>query len=1546
MDKVFDKWCEKLLDTGKGNRLINFKDSKMRTLQVVAPEINVVFEKMSSGDTLSFFDVDEYILKLKDKDIQQNENKEAKNNFEKVGTQQIIDELSGQLKKNQVLAHKKGFSLKKILKNIKKIATTSLVEKGINILYIAFGMMVWKEKPTVPYVFNSPLVLIPISLHNDSQNLPFTMVHYEDEIHTNPTLTYKLKNEHNITLPEFRGVGFEEEGLLEYFERVRQVVSPLGWEIDNNQIQIGTFSFLKINMYKDLKENEEKILANPTIQRLMNKEVLQEPVIEEKKYHEFDVHNVVDADSSQQAAIMQAKTGKSFVLQGPPGTGKSQTITNLIAEFLFDGKKVLFVSEKLSALNVVYNNLRKAGLSDFCLELHSNKTNKKEVIAELYRVLGRNNKYVNAAALQELDELKKAKYQLDNYAETLHTTVAVIDKTPYEIFNEIYQHKNAPAFEYAISDIHQKGNEFLQNAIAEMENFLSFSDTIEYDYHENAWYGCKADSSYQGRLTLKKQLTDSVSYLKKLCENIKTLNEVCGFEIETLSDIEKFKPVLETISKITFFDKNIFKKEELQKLIVAIKTYIENIAKIAQYKQKVREVYKEEIFGIDLETYCNRYTQKYTSFFKRLGGKYKQDRNFIKQFQLDENKKVGYQETTKLLKIAKVASGLETTILQDEKNIFALMAQPKDEARRYNWIEIKNQLIDLYTNYHPECEVFANRSEAEFEIAKTKTQDVLNFLATTVAQKEMLATLQTSFDESVANFNTMKTADLVAKIEKCLVNFDGLENYLRFVEVLQRLASLDLQEFVDKSIENKIPRQTLIETLKLMFYTQWIYNLLENNETLRNFSRYSQDSAVLTFKKKDKLRFEISKAEIISKLTRDMPSLNNMASGSQVSTLTREANKKAKQKPVRLLLRDIGQLVQKLKPCFLMSPLSVSTYLDSDTCDFDVVIFDEASQIFPWDAIGAISRATQVIVVGDSKQMPPSNFFNAGMIEEIEDDEDYEDDALDFESILDLCTAVFNQNRLSWHYRSKTEELIAFSNANFYDNGLTTFPSAKKEGKDMGVSFHFVEGGIFDRKTKTNKKEAERVVDLVFENFQKHPERSVGVVAFSISQQAMIEEIIQARREKDDKFAEFFDDSKPEPFFVKNLETVQGDERDTIIFSIAYAKDESGKFYHNFGPLNKKGGERRLNVAITRAKYAVQLVSSIKTFDIDLGKTESLGAKLLKDYLAYAEQSTNVEMQNITKDAMLYQSAFEKEIEQTIREAGYVVDAKIGSSGYKIDLGVRHPNNADYILAVECDGPAYHNMKTTRDRDRLRQEILERYGWGFYRIWSTNWFLSKESEKTKLLSAIEKALAKYDGKEATSTTTAPAQKPQNTSFVVEEVVERKDLRDMFKEYEEYDIFSKARPTFYNTIYDLVKTEAPITEELLLKKVLCFWGREKITEQVRRSFEMEMRKLDNLIFKVSDYYVVDRKMKIELRVPKANTQPRDILMIPTIELSSGMFIIIKNNLGINKEGLFSTITKLLGFSRMGTNIQAKLEEALQNLILGRVVKEEDGEYFLY
>lgn len=1586
MDKVFEKWCEKLLDTGRRNNLINFKDSQTRNLDILSPNSDEIFKKISGGEKLAFYDVDAYVEKQMQKG---NFDKKSKLEDEKtenkfvVSKSQVFQDLSKSISKKEILAFRQGSKLKRVAENLYRNAKVAIDERGVNILYIAFGILTWTDLSDSKIVNNSPLVLLPLAIENREN--AYIISEYEDEYSTNPTLIYKFKTEYHFNLPEIRENGHEDESLTDYYKRVQMVFENFTVK---DEVKIGTFSFLKLDMYKDLVENEESLLKNSTVLKLLNKEdkietdeevfdskisenggdnqsfsdgnVVQNGNFEQnedlktkdKTDLELTLHNVVDADSSQMQAILKAKEGESFVLQGPPGTGKSQTITNLIAEFLYDNKKVLFVSEKLAALSVVYNNLKKVGLSDFCLELHSNKSNKKVVIEQLNKMLEQTQKNLGQDAEIEYQELVRCKNILDDYVAEYHKIDTKIGKSPYEILETMFDNSINYDVDFEIQDIKNKDRNYVSECVEQLNLLSSLKSEIGYDYHKNLWFGFRQkDIGYHDRTILKNDLQKIVDFTKIFSEELKVIGEMLGIKFEYYADYEKNLDFLFAIFQLKYFSKNLFQKESLDKIIESLSDYNYNVSNLKSREESILSIYKKEILLADIDEIFARYKNNYQSIFRIFNKNYKFDKLKLKGYQIDSNKKYNFNNTF-----------VNLSNIVDYKNFKEKIALKKQELDRILDFGTDTQVLDyvlfeqdlklLQKNLDKDYSIFEEYNAEKFNVLKSKIKQVCSFEEQVKECNDLIQKMQNLFDFNEICFKNMNFSQLLQKLGEFIQNFDSLEMWTRFLDVKEKLESLGLMPFIDKLISQKIDYSDFSKIFIHLFYKQLIFHIVESSNVLSNFMRSTQDFAVNKFREKDKLSFEISKAKIISKLSSNLPSVTSI-SGSEVGILVREANKKRKQKPVRVLFKEIFPLIQRLKPCLLMSPLSVCSYLDYDTCKFDVVIFDEASQIFPWDAIGAIARAKQVIIVGDSNQMPPTDFFSSNSIEESEEDDEISE-SLDFESILDLGSGVFPSQRLSWHYRSKTEDLIAFSNENFYDNSLMTFPSAYKNRTDMGISFSYCENGVYNRKTRTNENEANKIVELVFECLKSHSERSLGVVTFSVAQQNLILDKISERRANDIEFEKYFAEKTNEPFFVKNLETVQGDERDTIIFSVAYARDENGKFLLNFGPLNKMGGERRLNVAVTRAKYNIILVASIKSNDIDLSRSNARGTYLLKRYLEIAEFGTQrISSQNNLNNVM---HGVEKEVFGFLKENGYKVVSKIGLGELKIDIGIMHPNNDDFVLAIEFDGDSYKCFKTTRDRDRLRQEVLEKLGWKYYRMWSLEWLLNRDVEKKKLLDYVKLAINDYDRKNAkiiqksqnssekpTKNCNLDANLSSKSNFIIEKRKEKINESDLFPKYKEFDL-TKYNGGIYDAVYEVIKTEAPITEELLIKKMSPYLGREKVTTVVRRCVLDAVRVLGNKVFKIGDFYVVDKNMVVELRIPESGKQ-RDILFISNVELASGLYTIIKNSCGITEKGLFLTILNLLGFSKLGTNIEEKLSNSLKILIDKNIVKKIDDEYFL-
>ena len=468
----------------------------------------------------------------------------------------------------------------------------------------------------------------------------------------------------------------------------------------------------------------------------------------------------------------------------------------------------------------------------------------------------------------------------------------------------------------------------------------------------------------------------------------------------------------------------------------------------------------------------------------------------------------------------------------------------------------------------------------------------------------------------------------------------------------------------------------------------------------------------------------------------------------QLHLVKRELEKKRRQMPLRKLLASAPDVLTAICPCWMASPLSVSQLLASDHKVFDIVLFDEASQIPPEDAAPAIMRATHVVVAGDKHQLPPTRFFAS---EEPDRDDDNEEQLTTegFESLLDLMSAMSGSWWLNWHYRSRDESLIAFSNQHIYANRLITFPSV---GGDHVLSHVLVPPDPADQRvqadvTRSNPTEARRVVEMILEHARTRPHESLGVITLGIRHAQRIQDELDHQLPLYPELDDFFASGHNEPFFIKNLERVQGDERDAILLSVGYGKDQNGKLPYRFGPLLQEGGERRLNVAVTRARVRLALVSSFSHTDMDPNRTKARGVELLRLYLEYAasqgttltaRQSGNVDL-----------NPFEQDVKEALTAKGLHLVPQWGVSGYRIDFAVQHPEHpGSFVLAIECDGASYHSASTARDRDRLRQQQLEALGWSFLRIWSTDWFFRRDKEIERVMAAYDLALKRYDQRAA------------------------------------------------------------------------------------------------------------------------------------------------------------------------------------------------------
>jgi very-short-patch-repair endonuclease len=536
---------------------------------------------------------------------------------------------------------------------------------------------------------------------------------------------------------------------------------------------------------------------------------------------------------------------------------------------------------------------------------------------------------------------------------------------------------------------------------------------------------------------------------------------------------------------------------------------------------------------------------------------------------------------------------------------------------------------------------------------------------------------------------------------------------------------IDLKTLVDALEAGDLQPGETAEQFEIAYAKWWAAARIDDEPLLRGFVPAEHADKIQAFQNLDDHLASLSSRYIRAKLSGAIPSKEDVKRESGYGVLRHELTKRMRHKPVRQLASEMGSALTTLTPCLLMSPLSIAQYLPADAALFDLVIFDEASQITTWDAIGAIARGKQVIIAGDPKQMPPTSFFNRGAANPAESDEDVEED---LESILEECLgASIPRHRLTWHYRSKHESLIAFSNHRYYDGELITFPAPVT--KESAVSLRLVDGVYAKAKTRTNQVEAEAMVAEAVRRLAD-PEfggagKTLAIVTLNAEQQKLVEDLLDRERQKRPALEQFFSDELREPVVVKNLETVQGDERDLILLGIGYGPDVAGAatMSMNFGPLNRSGGWRRLNVAITRAREEMVVFSSFSPEMIDLNRTSAEAIRDLRHFLEFAKTGPRALTQAIQGSVGGFESFFEQAVARGLQEKGWTVATQIGVSRFRIDLGVVHPDRpGDYLVGVECDGASYHSAATARDRDKVRARILTSLGWKLLRVWSTEWW--------------------------------------------------------------------------------------------------------------------------------------------------------------------------------------------------------------------------------
>ncbi|MCW3979588.1 MAG: DUF4011 domain-containing protein [Candidatus Bathyarchaeota archaeon] len=1823
MRRVED-WKLKLIDLSRRNRLVHFRPTRSSNVSFERPGIDAVFERL--------------VVKDRYWEIWQPPSEEERR----------IGRRPRRPRKTQLVPSEvEPGQLERILRNLARRSASEYRERGVRILYVAFGMLNWVEAGT-NHPVRSPVVLTPVELTRKTSRDPYRIQvpAVEDEAILNPALGLKLQYDHQIELPPLPD--FEEKGITEYLREVGRAVEVMGWEVEPT-VLLGLFSFHKLVMYRDLADNAEVIAKHPVVAALAG--VAPPPFVKGKLPVEnglddvFDprrTFQVLDADSSQQLCIQYALMGQSFVMYGPPGTGKSQTIANVISEFIAAGRSVLFVSEKMAALEVVHSRLKARGLDDFCLELHSHKANKREVVAELSRSLSEHLKIRGRLTEEEIDRLITRRGQLNGYVQALHRSRSPMGLSAYTLFGRLARLEELPF----VPSGYPRFDALSQERFFELEEIvrrLSNAWAVVEEGDGFPWRGCR-----EGRFTPETRsdwihlLDTTLNSLQQLEEQSRSYTQALGLRrARTVAEYERLQRLSELVSATPRPPPSWFEDADLDELQAQSERHgreweeyrarrktlerrydsrflvlppgtadrVENSWKkvgevlspaskgdegLLMRKRELTEFVRglpdrlvhlkrdaEEVgslLGITGEVQNIDKARRLSDLVRLCEGDHRPERAWMSSktlqdtkgaleaskgdhnrrdelrgrlegytdgiLSLDHDNLIGWLEANggsilrylmpsyysvrRTISGANKAGVMPETALDDLRAAKELVALEERIASERE--EIRKILCSFYAGEDPDFESAERAIETAERalkiIGRGRASKALrdNLCAGTRPSKELLhvggrvkksisvwrsetrklrrllpmrklpstgrSMLRSTFTElaewahdlreRLDSLSRVSAESLVTRISDHLSSFGELVADLRTAEGLQRFedgvedrsgelkasfgqlydglstdwdrvsASIDWTKKLIRALTNGVPaalKQTVTEggsllppdpkiglRLKELFSSldalderfdtplgprqrqglvleaarlrvgelrsrvdelqTWVdFNDIEGwlrdaglgglfdelvaqrfgrnqllgifrkamyqglldrvfgeDPALKAFRGQDHEQLIGDFKELDRKFIRLSAQRVIEIANEQKPQgVFVQAPDSEITILMREANKKRRHMPLRRLFERIPNLVRRLKPCLMMSPISVSQFLIPGGLHFDLVVFDEASQIYSEDAVGSIYRGDQLIVAGDPKQLPPTPFFQYTVDEDFDwDASDYEFDV--FDSVLDECMSIGLPVRmLRWHYRSKHDSLISFSNDRFYDGRLVLFPASRMGAGDLGLEFVHVRDGVYDRGgARNNPREAEVVADLVFDHFRKQPGKTLGVVTFSISQMNTVQDAVERRLRERPEFERFFVEDRLHGFFVKNLENVQGDERDAMIFSVGYGYDHDGRITMNFGPLNKPGGERRLNVAITRAREKVILVSSIRYDDIRLDSTKAEGVHSLHHYLRYAERRPKYH-ETVTRD-IEYSSPLELDVAEEVRRLGYGTVPWVGSSSFRVDIGVVDPKDPGrFMLGIMCDGENYKSANMARDRDRLRVQVLESLGWRIHRIWSPDWVQRRETEIKRLEKALKRA-------EKGPRTLKSREKPSDVEKkrVVEKAKVREAQGNDLPEVEPYR-FSKLRPRHLFSRYSaenrerylkqyhsevrrllpaLVRAEAPIHVEHAFKRMNKVLRLRRATQAFNEAFREEVRRLNRRrTFRVEGEFLWPKSEgDVRVRVPVEGVKEsfRSVEYIPMEEVKRAMTLVAGHSLGLSEGSLLNETARLLGFKRTGNKIDDALRGAYESL----------------
>ena len=1570
-------WERKLLDLSLRNNLLNLRVTRS-TIQLISVNLNLFEDSLADGTEFQILSKPEgWSNPIMTHGVYQKLN----------NADPIIDLIKNDINQKRLRSYLTETELNSALTKLYRTSKSSIEENGANTLYLALGFLKWFETPRSEKPLYAPLLLLPVEIVRKSAKMGYVIRSREEDTILNITLLEKLRQDFGITISGLEELPRDDSGVdvKKIFNIFRHsIMSQSKWDLEEFAF-LGTFSFNKFIMWNDIHNNSDKLSENKIVSSLISGKIewnvtdfANELINLDKDYKPNEIILPISADSSQFEAIYESTKNKSFILHGPPGTGKSQTITNIIANALYQGKKVLFVAEKMAALEVVQRRLEDIGIGPYCLELHSNKAKKSTVLEHLLKTTEVVKKTTPLEYQTEANRLYELRIELNSYVESLHKKHS-FGFSLFDCFNSY------AIIEETIPSITL--NEELLHGLNN-EKFIEYSGIVE----ELKNIGTICNNPYGHPLSEINALFYSQSIKNEakviLIKYIELLNNLIDLRNDVIKLLDITNPINNSSKEIELIEliKSILSLTDIPKAIIQVEN-------IEQYANRLIEISKHGIKRDEIRLHLLK-------VFK--DGILKFDaQSMLENWELASNKWI----IPKILNHNKVLKSLNaltrTKKIKKDKVVFylELINKYNEEQNVLNQNqEFLRQMLEFLWNgdsceWEKVIQICESIKKIHFSLINI-TSDPGESLRIRESLSSKLAsgiiTFKKIYEEMIELYidtfnNTCCTERLLfeklsislniddnedytkVKIQKAgdwLDNIDGLRDWVSWNMISEKAVSIGLSSVVDSYKNGQIPNEYVVKSFHKGLYSLMANNIISSDPNLSAFNGKLFESKISKYNQLNNYFQDLTRAELFAKIASIIPSFTlEAAQSSEIGILQRALRSKGRGISLRNLFDSIPNLLPRLCPCMLMSPISVAQYFPVDKSKFDLIIFDEASQLPTSEAVGAISRGENLIVVGDPKQMPPTSFFSANKF----DEENYEFE--DLESILDDCLALsIPSKHLLWHYRSKHESLIAFSNSQYYDNKLMTFPSPD----DLKTKVNFVHvPGYYDRgKTRQNRFEAEAIVYDIIRRLSD-PElskRSIGVVTFSIAQQNLIDDLLneafQKRPELDSLAMESI-----EPIFIKNLENVQGDERDVILFSVGYGPDKEGRISLNFGPLNRDGGWRRLNVAVSRARYEMTVFSTLRPDQIDITRTTSDGVLGMKSFLEYSEKGKMV-LPQVKNTNNKYTTTLENIIAEKIREFGYEVNTNIGCSGYKIDLGVVNPSLPnEYLLGILTDGDNYKSAQSARDREIIRPSVLKSLGWNIYKLWSTDWWENSNKILTEILDTINKLM-----------------KPTNNSEVANNVLINKDVNTLEKikmyegtklqgitqhiievdqKHDTYNICDLPITMINNSddffwynnlekihsqIHEVISKEAPINKTLLSRRIINAWGISRLGVRLNEYLDKQYVQM-NLKYSIQDenvfYWREDQdpsKYKI-FRLPADDYNKRNAEDLPQQEVAAGIVHILSQQISLPYDDLIREASRFFGYARLGSKVDNAIKLGLKYAVKDGLIVEIDKRYVL-